>query len=703
MKKSALIILIFVLTPKMVLAIEVGGHLTEDTIWSPENNPYQVVNNIFVDEGVTLTILPGTVVRIRASEFIQDNQLEAFVFREDNPDVCMFYVDGQIIAEGTDDDPILFTRFPDEIYHYWGIFYVSEQAELSIFKHCRIEHSLSMRIGMTRYQGAVNLRNGQAIIESCHFVDNAGGLTTRNNLDVNQDFLIKHNRFETVEGFHENVWGVNSFAIGSSLRNNETALIVGNQFIEKNGISSSSSLFAAYNRFQSASGILDIDMNLLWINQHSYLYRNTFSNTENGIFILGDLEDENAIYIKKNEMYGAPAFYGVWINHVYTEIIGNVFDNCPVYASDNPNSIIQGNRIMNENGHLAANVSSIENNIIYNCDIGLSGLGRDRYGNNVFANNAYIFSSINGNRVIQNNVLIGNEFLHYYPYNYGNPTFRNCILDFELPEGCIDGGGNIWADSLAIDDLFADWQNGDFHLAPNSLAIDAGFDTTAVYYPYLDLDDNLRIWDGDNDDSAIIDIGPYEYGAPASGGIHGTIFQTEGGDPVDYVLLKIDNQPGEFEFADSSGYYEFRLPPGVYDIYASRVFYDNVVVEDIEVIEGEMTDIDFWMESTLSIEDDTPRPVDVSDVILHQNFPNPFNPTTTIAYTVETHGHVSLRIYNTSGQLVHTLIDRNEKPGEKSVQWDGRNNHGEQVASGLYFYRLETEDYQQTRRMLLLK
>ncbi|OQY29494.1 MAG: hypothetical protein B6244_03715 [Candidatus Cloacimonetes bacterium 4572_55] len=88
---------------------------------------------------------------------------------------------------------------------------------------------------------------------------------------------------------------------------------------------------------------------------------------------------------------------------------------------------------------------------------------------------------------------------------------------------------------------------------------------------------------------------------------------------------------------------------------------------------------------------------------LDQNYPNPFNPMTTIRYQLPLAGHVDLKVYNTAGQLVRTLADHEESAGFKSVQWDGRNDHGAQVASGLYFYRLETEDYQQTRRMLLLK
>jgi len=133
-----------------------------------------------------------------------------------------------------------------------------------------------------------------------------------------------------------------------------------------------------------------------------------------------------------------------------------------------------------------------------------------------------------------------------------NPIFRNCILDFELPEECIDGGGNIWVDEQQAQQLFTDIENGDFHLIEGSLAIDAGFDTTGYYYPF-DMDYSQRVWDGDNNGSAIIDIGPYEYGAPQLGKISGYITETTSGDSVDYVLIKIDNEPGNFTFADSAG------------------------------------------------------------------------------------------------------------------------------------------------------
>jgi hypothetical protein len=89
---------------------------------------------------------------------------------------------------------------------------------------------------------------------------------------------------------------------------------------------------------------------------------------------------------------------------------------------------------------------------------------------------------------------------------------------------------------------------------------------------------------------------------------------------------------------------------------------------------------------------------------LEQNYPNPFNPTTLIRYTIRERGHVSLRIYNSAGQVVRTLIDEVQSPyGVSPVLWDGRNDAGQSVASGVYFYKLVTKNFSETKKMALLK
>ena len=88
---------------------------------------------------------------------------------------------------------------------------------------------------------------------------------------------------------------------------------------------------------------------------------------------------------------------------------------------------------------------------------------------------------------------------------------------------------------------------------------------------------------------------------------------------------------------------------------------------------------------------------------LRQNFPNPFNPTTEIRYDLPEEGFVSLAIYNMVGQKVRTLRSETMQPGYHSMVWDGRNDVGSQVATGMYFYSIHTGSFQATKKMLFLK
>ncbi len=88
---------------------------------------------------------------------------------------------------------------------------------------------------------------------------------------------------------------------------------------------------------------------------------------------------------------------------------------------------------------------------------------------------------------------------------------------------------------------------------------------------------------------------------------------------------------------------------------------------------------------------------------LSRNFPNPFNPTTDISFGMREKGHVTLRIYDVAGRLVRTLVDEVRDAGMHNAAWDGTNGRGTAVASGVYFYRMKTAQFEQTRKMVLLR
>ena len=99
------------------------------------------------------------------------------------------------------------------------------------------------------------------------------------------------------------------------------------------------------------------------------------------------------------------------------------------------------------------------------------------------------------------------------------------------------------------------------------------------------------------------------------------------------------------------------------------------------------------------VDDELPR-----NFALGRNFPNPFNPSTRIAYDVPAPGgKVELAVYSVTGALVRRVVSEAAEPGRHSVVWDGTDELGRQVSSGVYFYRLTAQDFVDQRKMVLLK
>ena len=88
---------------------------------------------------------------------------------------------------------------------------------------------------------------------------------------------------------------------------------------------------------------------------------------------------------------------------------------------------------------------------------------------------------------------------------------------------------------------------------------------------------------------------------------------------------------------------------------------------------------------------------------LEQNHPNPFNPTTQIRYAIPRDVHVTIRVYNTLGQLVKTLLSEDAKAGRYMVPWNADNDAGQTVGSGIYFYRVDAGEFSDTKKMVLLR
>jgi len=101
-----------------------------------------------------------------------------------------------------------------------------------------------------------------------------------------------------------------------------------------------------------------------------------------------------------------------------------------------------------------------------------------------------------------------------------------------------------------------------------------------------------------------------------------------------------------------------------------------------------------------AVEDNDVVPTEFS---LSQNYPNPFNPNTTINYTLPENGFVSLTIHDLLGREVATLVSSEQSTGQHSATWNGKNNSGNDVPSGIYLYSLSSGNYKNTMKMLLMK
>ncbi|MDZ4122014.1 MAG: FlgD immunoglobulin-like domain containing protein, partial [Candidatus Cloacimonadaceae bacterium] len=125
-------------------------------------------------------------------------------------------------------------------------------------------------------------------------------------------------------------------------------------------------------------------------------------------------------------------------------------------------------------------------------------------------------------------------------------------------------------------------------------------------------------------------------------------------------------------------------------------------------IHEELTDLGWTIDNIRIIGGTTVSNLDnvqVSPIIsaLYPNFPNPFNPDTNIRFSLAKHGNIDLSIYNLKGQKVKTLASGMMNAGNHQVVWNGMDDNGRSVSSGVYYYRLTTDHYNRTMKMVLMK
>ena len=164
-------------------------------------------------------------------------------------------------------------------------------------------------------------------------------------------------------------------------------------------------------------------------------------------------------------------------------------------------------------------------------------------------------------------------------------------------------------------------------------------------------------------------------------------------EPSGLVALQVDRSAGAVMLADV-------LPTYVTDGDLVRLTFRELTgAGRVEISQAMVSDPAGRVDQLLGARLEGP----VDAFVLHQNTPNPFNPQTQIAYNLPEAAQVHLSIYSVNGQKVADLVDAAQAPGRYRVTWDARDTAGQDVASGVYFYRMEANGVQLNRKMLLLR
>ena len=146
----------------------------------------------------------------------------------------------------------------------------------------------------------------------------------------------------------------------------------------------------------------------------------------------------------------------------------------------------------------------------------------------------------------------------------------------------------------------------------------------------------------------------------------------------------------------------------VFDLREKRIYlyylrdYDNVIIFDLEneLAKGEHV---YDLKSYLTLDVLQNNIQTITSFNLFHNYPNPFNPSTTISYQISEKTRVNLTVYNINGQIVKTLDNNVQERGLHCNVWDGTDSLGEKVASGIYLYRLNAGNFSKTQKMTFMR
>jgi len=280
--------------------------------------------------------------------------------------------------------------------------------------------------------------------------------------------------------------------------------------------------------------------------------------------------------------------------------------------------------------------------------------------------------------------------------DFGNPGLSN---DFGMLLDFLDQGSNGPGVYFSGDGIASEWDA-------------SADDATTLRSTYM----NFNLVNADH--TAVGQpVSPFVIGRPGSCFDHGTVdtLVAFGGCPrrTFSVLQQTGSSSVEMRYSGVAGHVAVLSQVTVNSVgdtarvmlsgFGADAIHDDRVQNPTDRVDH-LADVIRWLQNEL------PTPTGIQDQPLRinnlaQNYPNPFNPTTVINYSIASPGPVTVRVFNVAGQRVRTLVDAYQSPQVKPfvVRWDGTNQSGDAVSSGVYYYRLNTPNYTATRKMVLLK
>jgi len=398
-----------------------------------------------------------------------------------------------------------------------------------------------------------------------------------------------------------------------------------------------------------------LNQNTIHLSSGIFSYENTgeIFPIEWSDFVNLEGSEEGTSVLHGNEQEGVLVFNGVSNSVINNISISNSYPEYAVGISMNYSSPVICNITVTGISRYGISCQNSSNPILYNVSID---------------GNLYGFGcSYSSNPIIINSLISNNSSIAFYSGYDSNPTFINTtIVNNILPSYIRESSANLFNCILSNEHIYEIdvFQNSSVTIAYSN--IQGGIDAVHAWV------NSIVYWEEGNIDEDPLFVGAGEHPFALSG-----------------LSPCIDTGT-----PDTTG---LNLPP--WDIISNERIWDGNE-DGITVID--MGCYEFGAPPYVDLDDNVI--VQLPKVLLRQNYPNPFNPSTTISFLLQNNSNVELTIYNIKGQKVKQLVSDLRTAGQHSVIWNGKDDSGKPVSSGVYFYKLNVNNnIEAVKKCLLLK